>query len=242
MGPFESPTRHPENQGAGRRKRPAGRARGAPRARRCLLKGCEERFHPRQACQRYCGERCRQAAQEWSRWKAQQTYRATTAGKQKRNGQSRRYREHVKSRKSTEPEAVSEVARVIIREDFFRPLLRPARLLRAIPTPAAKSFAALLFGGLPACAGAGRTAGTALETSSRFNPEILIHIETRLTFSLSDATGVSPTGPALGALAGAPSGAATAAAGLAGRSGSANAHRGGGRRRPGGPLRGHRRV
>src|SRR5438105_10825775 len=45
------------------------------------------------------GERCRKAARQWSRWKAQQRYRATTAGKQKRNGQSQRYREHVKSRK-----------------------------------------------------------------------------------------------------------------------------------------------
>jgi len=63
--------------------------------RRCLLKGCEERFAPRQARQRYCSEECREAAREWSRWKAQERYRATRAGKQQRNGQSRRYRGRV---------------------------------------------------------------------------------------------------------------------------------------------------
>jgi predicted nucleic acid-binding Zn ribbon protein len=94
MGPIENPTGHPENQ-EGRRKRLPRR----PRMRRCLLKGCEEHFAPRQARQRYCSEECRQTAREWSRWKAQERYRATRAGKQQRNGQSRRYRERVKSRK-----------------------------------------------------------------------------------------------------------------------------------------------
>src|SRR5450755_728736 len=112
MGPPENPTGHPENQ-EGRRKRLPRRPRGAPRAWRCLLKGCEERFAPRQARQRYCSAECREAAREWSRWKAQERYRATRAGKQQRNGQSRRYRERVKNRKPAEPEAVNEVARVI---------------------------------------------------------------------------------------------------------------------------------
>jgi hypothetical protein len=80
MGPHESPTRQPENQAPLRRKRSVRR----PRIRRCLLKGCEERFHPRRTRQRYCSERCRLAAREWSRWKAQQKYRATAAGKIKR--------------------------------------------------------------------------------------------------------------------------------------------------------------
>jgi len=238
MGPPESPTRHPENQAAGRRKRSARR----PRMRRCLLKGCEERFHPRQAQERYCRQRCRQAAQKWSRWKAQERYRATTEGKQKRNGQSQRYRERVRSRKPPEPEAVSEAARVITIEDFFRSWLRPAGVLREIRAPAAKSLTALLLAGVPACAGAGPRTGASLETGARFNPEILTHRETRLTFSLSDATGVSPTRAALGAPAGSPPGAAAAAAGVAGRERTANAHRGGGRRRPGGALRGHRRL
>jgi hypothetical protein len=170
MGPFESPTRHPENQEAGRRKRLPRR----PRMRRCLLKGCEERFHPRQTRQRYCSERCREAARQWSRWKAQERYRETATGQQKRNGQSRRYRERVRSRKPPEKEAVGEAARVITREDFFRSFVRPARLLRRIRTPAAKSFTTLLLGDVPARAGAGPRPGAALESGARLNPEILI--------------------------------------------------------------------
>ena len=53
MGPPENPTRHREKQEARARKRPVRR----PRARQCLLKGCERRFHPRHARQRYCSER-----------------------------------------------------------------------------------------------------------------------------------------------------------------------------------------
>ena len=173
MGPPESPTRHLENQEAGRRKR-------LPRRRRmrgCLLKGCEQRFHPRQARQRYCSEGCRKAARKWSRWKAQGRYRETTAGQQKRNGQSRRYRERVKSRKPSKPEAVNDPARVITKEpqkSFFRPFVRPAGLLRGIRACAAKSLTTLLLPRLPARAGARPRPGAALETGSRFNPEILI--------------------------------------------------------------------
>jgi hypothetical protein len=169
MGPPENPTGRPENQ-EDRRKRLPRR----PRMRCCLLKGCEERFHPRQARQRYCSEECREAARKWSRWKAQEKYRATRACKQQRNAQSRRYRERVKSRKPPEPKAVHEAARVITTEHFFRLFVRPAWLLRELRTPAAKSFTALLFAHLPACARARPGAGTALETGARFNPEILI--------------------------------------------------------------------
>jgi hypothetical protein len=174
MGPPESPTAGPENQEAGRRKRWPRRARGVPRARRCLLKGCEQRFHPRQVCQRYCSERCREAARKWSRWKAQVRYRETAAGQQKRNHQSRRYRERIKSRKPLEPEAVNDPARVITTEHFFRPWLRPAGLLRGVRAPAAKSLATLLLTRLPTRAGACARPGAALETGARFNPEILI--------------------------------------------------------------------
>ncbi len=165
MGPSESPTRRGKNQVAGRRKRRAWR----PRQRTCLLKGCEQGFHPRRARQRYCSEECRKAARKWSRWKAQQKYRTTASGKRKRNGQSARYRERVKSRQPAEPEAVSEPARVITKEpqeDFFRPVLRPTGLLREIRTPAAKSRAAFLLRGLPAGAGARAGAGAALETGA----------------------------------------------------------------------------
>ncbi len=162
MGPPESPTRARENQAAGRRK---GRAR-KPRQRRCLLKGCEQRFHPRQARQRYCSERCREEARKWSRWKAQQRYRDTAAGQEKRNGQSRRYRERVRSRKTAEPETVNEAARVIAPEHFFRAHVRPAGLLRTLRTAAAKSVAALLLRGVPARPGTGGGAGAALETGA----------------------------------------------------------------------------
>ena len=163
MGPPENPTRHRENQAIGRRKRSLTRR---PRRRRCLLKGCERRFNPRQVHQRYCSEGCRKAAKKWLRWKAQQRYRATTSGKQKRNGQSQRYRERVKRRKAAEPETVSESARVTPPEHFFRAHVRPARLLRAIRAAATKSLTALLFAGVPASRGAGVRARAALETDT----------------------------------------------------------------------------
>src|SRR5580658_5525532 len=196
MGPPESATGQPENQGGGRRKRLPRR----PRKRTCLLKGCEQRFHPRQAHQHYCSEDCREAARQWSRWKAQQRYRASRAGQQKRNGQGRRYRERVKSRKPPEPEAVNEPARVITTAHFFRPLLRPARLLRAIRGCAAKSLATLLLPRLPACAGARPGTGAALERGARVNPDILIlrwdwpYIEpVRCNWSFTSWTGVGST-------------------------------------------------
>jgi hypothetical protein len=237
MGPPESPTGHAENQ-EGRPRRLARR----PRARCCLLKGCEQRFHPRQARQRYCSERCREAARKWSRWKAQEKYRQTFAGQQKRNGQSRRYRERAKSRKVAEPEAVTEPARVITTKQFFRSSLRPARLLRGDRTHTAKSVTAILFARMPASDGACLGTGAALERGARLNPDILICRQTRLTFSLSDASGVSPTRPSLGALASTPSGTAAAVVGIAGGERTANAHRGGGSGRPNGSFRGHRRL
>jgi hypothetical protein len=109
---------------------------------------------------------CRQEARKWRRWKAQRKYRATAGGKEKRNGQSQRYRQRVKHRKATEPEAISEDARVITPEDFFRAHVRPAGLLRAIRAATAKSFAALLFAGMPAGAGASAATGAALEAGA----------------------------------------------------------------------------
>lgn len=145
MGLSENPTNHPEKQET--------RQRGAPRVRLCLLKGCERRFRPRQAGQRYCGGQCRKAARTWSRWKAQEKYRATAAGKQQRNGQSRRYRERVENRKTAADEVVPEAARVIT-PDFFRRLLRPARLLPKVRPPAALAAAKVLFAPMPTRVGA----------------------------------------------------------------------------------------
>jgi hypothetical protein len=124
MGLPENATRHLEKQAASGRKRRVGR----PRMRKCLLKGCEQRFPPRHARQHYCSEKCGEAAQEWAEWKARQKYRATASAKQKRKEQSRRYRERVKERKPPERGTVSEAARVMPKK-FFRWLLRPAWLL-----------------------------------------------------------------------------------------------------------------
>ena len=162
MGPNENAT-NPAGKREARRRRKTPRR---PRLRRCLLKGCEQRFHPRQARQRYCSEDCRNAARKWSRWKAQQRYRATTAGRQKRNGQSRCYRERVRSRKDPALEALDQAARVITTEHFFRPFLRSTRMLRGIRAPSAKSLAALLLARLPARDGARPRTGTTLETGS----------------------------------------------------------------------------
>jgi hypothetical protein len=65
--------------------------------------------------QRYCSEHCRKAARVWSRWKGQ---KSTAVGKQKRNGQSRRYRERVRDQKPPAGEAVADAARVIAKKFF----------------------------------------------------------------------------------------------------------------------------
>ena len=119
MGPDEDSTRPAEEQEHGPAASRSCRPRAAGRARHCLRKGCERRFDPRRADQRYCSEECRQAARRWSRWKAQRSYRATAAGKDKRNEQSRRYRERVRDRPPASPEeAIPEPARVIT-QSFF---------------------------------------------------------------------------------------------------------------------------
>ena len=158
----ENPTSHSEKQETGRRMRLARR----PRTRRCLLKGCERGFRPRQARERYCRSDCREAAREWSRWKAQEKYRATAVGSEKRNGQSRRYRDRVRNRKPQEKKAVAEAARVITK-DFFRALLRPARLLRGVRAPAAIATAKVLLLPVPACDGARLGARAALAADPR---------------------------------------------------------------------------
>jgi hypothetical protein len=164
VGPDEDSTLPAEEQKHGAAAQRGCRPRGAPRARHCLLKGCERRFDPRRAAQRYCSAECRRAARRWSRWKAQQSYRATAAGKDKRNEQSRRYRERVRNRPPTAPEeAVPETARVIT-QDFFRPQLRPAGLLRGIRRATAIATPALLFAHMPA------RRGTSLATRAALAP------------------------------------------------------------------------
>jgi hypothetical protein len=156
VGPDEDSTLPAEARDSGQ---PPGRRR---RKRSCLLKGCERRFHPQRAGQRYCSDECRKAARRWSRWKGQQKYRATAAGKERRNGQSRRYRQRVRNRRSTAPqEAIPEAARVIT-HNFFRLLLRPARLLRGVRPAAALAPAEVLFARMPARHGTSLATGAAL--------------------------------------------------------------------------------
>ena len=146
MGPPENRTRQIQNQESGPQKRLTRR----PRTRCCLLKGCTRRFRPGRARERYCSDECRTAARKWSRWKAQQSYRAKTAGKERRNGQSRRYRERVRNgTQLAQEQAVPEAARVIT-NNFFRPLLRPSRLLREIRSSAAITGKEVLFACVPA--------------------------------------------------------------------------------------------
>ena len=161
MGPPESPTNPSQNQATTpcrRRQRPIPR----PRRRRCLLKGCKERFRPQRARERYCSARCREGARKWSRWKAQEKYRGTPEGKQKRNGQSRRYRERVRNRKAPGKEALPEAARVITK-NFFRSCLRPAGLLRGVHVQPQITPPAVLLEGVPTGVGARPEEGAALE-------------------------------------------------------------------------------
>jgi hypothetical protein len=68
------------------------------RRRRCLLKGCGQWFQPTHPQCRYCSVACREAARRWRRWRAQQTYRASPKGRDHRQQQARRYRQHCESR------------------------------------------------------------------------------------------------------------------------------------------------
>ena len=165
MGPDEDSTLPDEDREPG--QLPGRR----PRTRCCLLKGCEERFRPQRAGQRYCSDECRRAARRWSGWKAQQSYRATAAGKERRNGQSRRYRQRVRNRQPAAPEeTVPEAARVIT-PNFFRLFLRPSRLLRGIRPAATLAPPAFLFARVPA------RPGTSLATRAALAPRYATAVE-----------------------------------------------------------------
>ena len=159
MGLPEGPTNAPQNQEANRCVYLACQ----PRTRMCLLKGCEQPFHPRQASERYCSPRCREQAREWSAWKAQQKYRTTLRGKEKRKTQSRRYRERMRNRK--EPSAGEARGSSVF--NFFRLFLRPAWLLRKVPAYRPIPAAEILFEAVPACAGACFGAGTTVAKAAQ---------------------------------------------------------------------------
>lgn len=161
MGPSENPPNPPPNQertGCQRRRCLTRR----PRTRRCLLKGCEKRYCPRQAWQRYCGPECREAARAWSRWKAQQRYRATAAGQKKRRAQCRHYRERVRSRKAQAWEAAPAAARVITVKFFSRPAATGRAATTDSPPPGDRHCNASVrrsVGGLWSASGSGNGAG-----------------------------------------------------------------------------------
>ena len=110
MAPTEGPSKRLKNQERTKSRR--------PRTRRCLLKGCGKRFRPEKALERYCSDECRDAARQWSLWKAQLQYRSTQNGKDRRKEQCRRNRKRVKNEKNHKLEAANEAARVIT-IDFF---------------------------------------------------------------------------------------------------------------------------
>jgi hypothetical protein len=135
MGPDQNPAKSSLNQETRGSKRPAR----SPRQRLCLLKGCGNRFRPTRALARYCSANCAEQGRQWSRWKAQQRYRETKNGKQKRQAQSRRYRRRNPSQRNPR-----EGPRVITRE-FFRVFLRSSGLLCPVyPDPPISATAVLL--------------------------------------------------------------------------------------------------
>lgn len=91
MDPPEDPSRRDGRQ--------ANRRRGyKPRARKCLLKGCERLFVPRHPQSRYCSDECREEAKKWRDWKSRQRYRKSERGRLSRREQSRRYRKRQTAR------------------------------------------------------------------------------------------------------------------------------------------------
>ena len=161
MGPCENPPSALQSRETSPQRRRPQHLTRRPRTRRCLLKGCERRYHPKRGLQRYCSYHCREAARAWSCSKAQERYLPTPTGQEKRRAQSQRYRERVRRRKEQVLEAAETVTRVIT-TDFFRGLLRPAWLLRELCAEPEIASATVLFKGVSAGSGARLGAGAAL--------------------------------------------------------------------------------
>lgn len=88
---------------------PAGQAATACcRQRRCLLKGCEQPFHPTHPLCRYCSKACAEEARRWSQQRANQRYRASEKGRQCRREQSRRWRALARERQKPDCPTPSE--------------------------------------------------------------------------------------------------------------------------------------
>jgi hypothetical protein len=86
---------------------PGQEARPARRARRCLLKDCEQWFEPARPQSRYCSANCAAAAWRWRCVKASRAYRASDNGRERRREQNRRYRERRGERAAAEMPTLS---------------------------------------------------------------------------------------------------------------------------------------
>lgn len=99
------------------------------RPRRCLLKGCERLFWPRNWRSHYCSEACKRKARHWRRWHAGRQYRATEQGKERRCEQSKRYRERRRALQaaSADAESLREGQRILPSGEAFvgQPCHRP---------------------------------------------------------------------------------------------------------------------
>ena len=102
---------------------PGQEARRPCRARRCLLKGCEQSFTPCHPQCRYCSSACAAAAARWRRVKASRRYRASADGRLRRREQNRRYRQRRRQRElvgaSADGSAAREGQRPAPDEEFF---------------------------------------------------------------------------------------------------------------------------
>jgi hypothetical protein len=163
MAPHEDPSTSPENQHPGVLG-PKPRAR-RPRRRSCLLKGCRRKFRPQQPLARYCNEACRERARQWRAWKTRRRYRQSANGKQKRQAQSRRYRERWPGRARTKKLSPRGPREGHPYQIFFV-LLRPSGVLCGVPSHPAIPVTAVLFSDLPARAGASSATGTALASTN----------------------------------------------------------------------------
>ena len=72
------------------------------RYRRCLLKGCEQRFVPSRPQSRYCGAACARSAARWRRWQSSRRYRSSESGRERRRAQRVRYRRRRRERVAAE--------------------------------------------------------------------------------------------------------------------------------------------
>lgn len=180
MAPSEHRSTHLQNQEPSRPKTRWRKPRTShPRSRLCLLKGCGQTFRPKYPLARYCSEPCREQARRWRQWKARHRYRRSDGGKQKRQAQSRRYRLRRKVRQETKT-VVATGARVIATQFFFV-LLRPAWMLRGVPTQPTFAAETVLLPCVSPRARTGSGAGEALaRTSARpamkptpYRPDIL---------------------------------------------------------------------